>query len=148
MQFGLVTGCDRNAPPHILGHAGGLTCLEPGRGAPLSQIKRDTFDGLTIFDHAMKANKMFNSSQLSGELQALKVDVAQLLNATREGFVDASKVAADALADEITAGLNELRETLGDEDSHIGQLIANRPIASLGSAFVLGVVVGLAMRRH
>ena len=114
----------------------------------MRQIKCQPVDGPKISDHARKPDPMFNSSELSGELQALKADVSQLLNATHEGLVDASKVAADALADDIIAGLNELRETLGREDSDIRQLIVDRPITSLGSAFVLGVVVGLAMRRH
>jgi ElaB/YqjD/DUF883 family membrane-anchored ribosome-binding protein len=91
---------------------------------------------------------MFNSNKLGGELQALKVNVSELLNATREGFVDASKATANVLADDITADLNELRATLSGEEGHIQQLIADRPITSLTSAFVLGVLVGLALRRH
>ena len=91
---------------------------------------------------------MFKSSELSSELQALKVDVSQLLNATREGFVDSSKAAADALADQVTAALNELNETLTGEESHMRQLVSDRPIATLASAFALGVMVGFMMRRH
>lgn len=91
---------------------------------------------------------MLNSSELGDELHALKVNISQLLTATRDAFVDASKATADTLADEIMAGLNELKDTLDGEDSHIRQLISDHPISSLGSAFALGVVVGLAMRGH
>jgi hypothetical protein len=91
---------------------------------------------------------MFNSNELSKELQALKVDLSQLLNSTRDGFVDTSRAAADVLADQVTTALNELNETLTGDESQIRQLISDRPIATLGSAFALGVLVGFAMRRH
>jgi hypothetical protein len=44
--------------------------------------------------------------------------------------------------------LNELGETLSGEQDHVEKLIADRPIATLASAFALGVVVGFTLRRH
>ena len=41
--------------------------------------------------------------------------------------------------------MNELSETLSGEEAQIRQLISDRPIATLSSAFVLGVVVGLVL---
>jgi ElaB/YqjD/DUF883 family membrane-anchored ribosome-binding protein len=89
---------------------------------------------------------MFDSS--GQELQALKADVSALLNTTTEGFFDASKSRADALADQIKAALNELGDTLSGEQDHVERLIADRPITTLASAFALGAVVGLMLRRH
>ncbi len=68
---------------------------------------------------------MFNSSELRDELQSLKDDVARLLNTTSEGIFDASKSRADALADQIKAALNDLSETLSEQEEpcrehHIG----------------------------
>jgi ElaB/YqjD/DUF883 family membrane-anchored ribosome-binding protein len=91
---------------------------------------------------------MLDSSGLRDELQALKVDVSSLLNTTADGFFDASRSRADALADQIKAALNELGETLSGEQDHIEKLIADRPITTLASAFALGVVVGFMLRRH
>jgi hypothetical protein len=91
---------------------------------------------------------MFGSSELSDELHALKVDVSQLLDTTREGILNASKSGADALADRIKDALSELNEALSGEEKHVQALISDRPMATLASAFVLGVVVGFAMRRH
>ena len=91
---------------------------------------------------------MFNSSELSDELQALKNEASRLLNATGDGLFDAAKNRADALADQIKAALNELGETLGEEEGHVEVLIAERPITTLASAFALGVVIGFMMRRH
>src|SRR5260370_31686463 len=96
----------------------------------------------------LKANPMFDSSELRDELQALKGDVSRLLNTTSEGFFDASKNRAEALADQIKAALNDLGETLSEEEGHIKNFVSDRPIASLASAFALGVVVGFMLRRH
>lgn len=91
---------------------------------------------------------MFDSSKLRDELQALKGDVAHLLNTTSEGIFDASKSRADALADQIKAALNDLGETLSEQEGHVEHIISDRPITSLASAFTLGVVVGFMLRRH
>lgn len=91
---------------------------------------------------------MFDSSELRDELEALKGDVSRLLNTTRDGIFDASKNQAQALADQIKAALNELGEILSDQEDHIENLISDRPITTLASAFALGVVVGFTLRRH
>jgi ElaB/YqjD/DUF883 family membrane-anchored ribosome-binding protein len=91
---------------------------------------------------------MFDSSEFIDELQALKGDVSRLLNTTGEGIFDASKNRAEALADQIKAALNDLGETLGEQEEHLESIISERPIASLASAFALGVVVGFMLRRH
>ncbi len=91
---------------------------------------------------------MFDQGELKDELQALKGEVSRLLNATGEGIFDASKTRAEALADQIKAALNELGETLSEQEEHIGNIVSERPITTLASAFVLGVVVGFMLRRH
>jgi ElaB/YqjD/DUF883 family membrane-anchored ribosome-binding protein len=91
---------------------------------------------------------MFDSRELRDELQALKSDVSRLLDATSEGIFDASKNRAGAVADQIKAALNELGETLSEQEGHIESVISERPMASLASAFTLGIVVGFMLRRH
>lgn len=91
---------------------------------------------------------MFDAGELIDELEVLKGDVSRLLNTTGEGIFDASKSRAEALADQVRAALNELGETLGEQEEHLESIISERPIASLASAFALGVVVGLLLRRH
>ena len=91
---------------------------------------------------------MFDSSELRDELQALKSDVTLLLNTTCEAVFDTSKSHAEALADQIKAALNDLGETLSEQEGHLEDIITERPIASLASAFALGVVVGFMLRRH
>jgi ElaB/YqjD/DUF883 family membrane-anchored ribosome-binding protein len=96
----------------------------------------------------LRANPMFDSSNLRDELQALKGDVSRLLDTTSEGIFDASRKRAEALADQIKAALNDLGETLSEQEDHVENLISERPITSLASAFALGVVVGFMLRRH
>jgi ElaB/YqjD/DUF883 family membrane-anchored ribosome-binding protein len=91
---------------------------------------------------------MFQSNELRDELQTLKSDVSRLLNTTSEGIFESSKNRAEALAEQIKSALNELGETLGQEEGHIEKIIADRPIASLASAFALGIVIGCMLRRH
>jgi ElaB/YqjD/DUF883 family membrane-anchored ribosome-binding protein len=91
---------------------------------------------------------MFDSSELRDELQALKSDVSRLLKTTSEGIFDTSKNRAEALSDQIKAALNDLGETLSEEEGNVENFISDRPITSLASAFALGVVVGFMLRRH
>src|SRR6202022_1168790 len=91
---------------------------------------------------------MFHSSELRDELQALKRDVARLLNTTSEEIFDASKNRAEALADQIKAALNDLGETLSEQEGNAESILSERPITSLASGFALGVVVGFMLRRH
>lgn len=91
---------------------------------------------------------MFDSGELKDELQALKGEVSRLLNTTSDGIFDASKTHAETLADQIKAALNDLGETLSEQEDHVGNIISERPITTLASAFALGVVVGFMLRRH
>jgi len=91
---------------------------------------------------------MFDSSELRDELETLKGDVSRLLNTTSEGIFDTTRNRAEALADQIKAALNDLGETLNDQEENLESIISERPITSLASAFALGVVVGFMLRRH
>jgi ElaB/YqjD/DUF883 family membrane-anchored ribosome-binding protein len=91
---------------------------------------------------------MFDQGALLDELQALKKDVSRVLHTAAEGAFDSSKSRAEELADQIKTALNDLGETLSQEEEQLARLIADRPVTSLASAFALGVVVGLLMRRN
>ena len=91
---------------------------------------------------------MFDSSELRDELLALKGDVSRLLNTASEEILDTSRNRAEALADQVKAALNDLGETLSQEEEQVEKMISERPIASLASAFALGLAVGFMLRRH
>jgi ElaB/YqjD/DUF883 family membrane-anchored ribosome-binding protein len=90
---------------------------------------------------------MFQPQQLRDELQALKQDVTDLLGKAGAGIADASSHQAEALAEQIKAVLGDLGETVGREEDRVGEIISDRPIASLASAFALGVVIGFSLGR-
>lgn len=90
---------------------------------------------------------MFDRNELADELHALKSDLSRLLNTGSQGIFDTSKNGAEAVADRIKAALNELGEALSEQEGRFEDLISERPVASLASAFALGVVVGCMLRR-
>ena len=91
---------------------------------------------------------MFELKRAERRAAGAQSDVSRLLNTTSEGIFDASKSRAEALADQIKAALNDLGETLSEQEGHVENLVSDRPITSLASAFALGVVVGFMLRRH
>jgi ElaB/YqjD/DUF883 family membrane-anchored ribosome-binding protein len=90
---------------------------------------------------------MIRSSELGDELQALKREMSRLLSTPADEMLDATKNHGEALAGQIKDSLSELGATLSSEEEHVERLIAERPIAALASAFVLGIAVGFMLRR-
>jgi ElaB/YqjD/DUF883 family membrane-anchored ribosome-binding protein len=97
-----------------------------------------------------ETSPMFDSSEFRDELQSLNDDVARLLmlKTTSDGIFDTTKSRAETLADQIKAALTDLSETLSQQEGRVEQIVSDRPITSLASAFALGVVVGFMLRRH
>jgi ElaB/YqjD/DUF883 family membrane-anchored ribosome-binding protein len=91
---------------------------------------------------------MFDKAALTNELQALKRDVSRILSTTGEEIRETSVNRAETFAGQVKATLNELGEALDQEEEQLVKLISDRPITSLASAFALGIVVGLLLRRH
>ena len=99
-------------------------------------------------DYAVRAETMFDSSELRDELESLKADMSRLLNTAGEEIFDTGRNRAEALADQIKAVLNDLGEALSEQEENLENIISERPITSLVSAFALGVAVGFMLRRH
>ena len=91
---------------------------------------------------------MIRSSELGNELEALKREMSRLLSAPADDMLNAAKNHGEALAGQIKDSLSELGATLSSEEEHVERLTAERPIAALASAFVLGIAVGFMLRRH
>jgi len=90
---------------------------------------------------------MSASTELRDELLALKADAARLLGTTGEEMLKASRVRADAFAEQLRSALDELSQNLGREEQQIEKHVAERPIAALACAFAVGIAVGFALRR-
>jgi ElaB/YqjD/DUF883 family membrane-anchored ribosome-binding protein len=91
---------------------------------------------------------MFDSGAFRDELLTLKGDLGRLLDTASDEILDASKNRAKSLADQIKAALNDLGETLGEDEDRIEKALTDHPIISLASAFAIGVTVGLMLRRQ
>jgi ElaB/YqjD/DUF883 family membrane-anchored ribosome-binding protein len=91
---------------------------------------------------------MFNSAELEDELRLLKDEASRLFDSTREGIFDGSSGRAQALAEEITAAFKELGDMLSEQEGKLADVVLERPMAALASAFAPGIVAGLMLRRH
>ena len=91
---------------------------------------------------------MIRSSELGNELEALKREMSRLLSTPADDMLNAAKDHGEELAGQIKDSLSELGATLSSEEEHVERLIAERPIAALASAFVLGIAIGFMLRRH
>ncbi len=91
---------------------------------------------------------MFDSAELKDELRLLKDEVSRLLDSTREGILDSSRPRAQALTEEITAAFENLGDMLSEQEGHLADIVSERPMVALASAFALGVVAGLMLRRN
>jgi ElaB/YqjD/DUF883 family membrane-anchored ribosome-binding protein len=91
---------------------------------------------------------MFDTGAFRDELQSLKVDLSRLVSATGEEFLNESRSRAEALADQLKSALDDLRDALEQQEGHLENVVSDRPMTSLASAFALGVVVGLMLRKH
>ena len=91
---------------------------------------------------------MLKSSELGDELHALKSELSHLISASADDMFDAAKSRSDALAGQVKDTLTEFGETLSAEEEHVERLIAERPIAALASALVLGMAIGFMLGRH
>lgn len=91
---------------------------------------------------------MFNSSELSNELQALRSEVARLLGSNGDGTFAAARDRADDLAEQISTAFNELSETLSEQEDHVEALVAKHPVATMASVLAVGIVIGFLLRRN
>ena len=91
---------------------------------------------------------MLDSEALMDELQALKNDLSHRVKADSDSFFETSKGNAEALARQIKGAIDELGETLEQEEHNLEKLIAKHPFVAIASALTLGVAIGLMLRRH
>jgi ElaB/YqjD/DUF883 family membrane-anchored ribosome-binding protein len=131
-----------------LGHAIDLPQGTPCGAARLTQVNAHFVGSHTIGTTCREKVAMFGPTILNDELQALKVDLSRLLASSAESIVDQSKSQAEAVADQIKAALSDLGEVLADEEAQLTRLVSERPVTALASAFALGMIVGMMMRRH
>ena len=102
----------------------------------------------TLIFRECEAGKMFKSGELGDELLALKGEMSRLLNMPAGDMLEAAKNRSELLAGQIKATLDELGETLSEEEELVERLVAERPIAALASDFALGIAIGFMLRRH
>lgn len=84
---------------------------------------------------------------LRDELHALKRDLARTFEAAKARMAQDPKGRIEDAAEQIKAALADLGDTLLHEEKHVEEVVTQRPIAALASAFAVGIVIGLLLRR-
>ena len=87
---------------------------------------------------------MTEAQSLKDELQALRNEITDLLK-MKSNDVRAS---TDAFASQIKSALKDLGYTVRREEARIENAVSDRPIATLSSAFAIGVLIGAMLGRH
>jgi ElaB/YqjD/DUF883 family membrane-anchored ribosome-binding protein len=98
------------------------------------------------------ATHIDKAKQHVSDLKETAVDAARDLKSTAAGHVDKAKgqfrdLAGHAQA-EGTEHLNQVRGQLGEVTDSARAYIASRPLAAVGVALAIGVVIGLSRRRR
>jgi len=88
------------------------------------------------------------TSELTSELDALKRELSRAAHAANDRVTEAAKSGVEEITGQIRTMLSDLGETFGEEEKVVEALIAERPMAAVASAFALGLVVGLMLRRR
>jgi ElaB/YqjD/DUF883 family membrane-anchored ribosome-binding protein len=86
------------------------------------------------------------SSDTWAELVGLKDEIAQLVNAKADHFHAASRAHAEAFAEQMKDVLHDVGETLKQDEQHLEDIIAARPLPALAIAFTVGLVIGVSLR--
>lgn len=90
---------------------------------------------------------MSRTDETWSELQALKNDLIHALNAKAETFRQSSGLHFDRFSDQIASSLDELSGAMEEGEDQLERVVSEHPIAAVLSAFAVGVIVGLSLRR-
>ena len=89
---------------------------------------------------------MAQSNDAWAELIDLRDEIAQLVSAKADEFHTASRVHADAFVEQMKGVLHDVGETLKQDEQHLEDIVAARPLPALAIAFALGVAIGISLR--
>lgn len=90
---------------------------------------------------------MFDANAIRNELHALKKDLADAFSKRRETLLEKSEEEVRSVAAQMKSAFQELSDALEQDEAQLEKLVSQHPVASLGSALALGVVIGLLIRR-
>jgi ElaB/YqjD/DUF883 family membrane-anchored ribosome-binding protein len=86
------------------------------------------------------------TSDTWAELLGLKDEITQLVNAKADELHAASRAHAEAFTEQMKDVLHDVGETLKQDEQHLEDIVAARPLPALAIAFTVGLVIGLSLR--
>jgi ElaB/YqjD/DUF883 family membrane-anchored ribosome-binding protein len=89
---------------------------------------------------------MAQSNDAWTELIGLRDEIANLVHAKADELHAASRAHADTVVEQMKGVLHDVGETLRQDERHLEDIVATRPLPALAIAFALGVVIGISLR--
>jgi hypothetical protein len=80
------------------------------------------------------------------ELIGLRDEIANLVHAKADALHAASRVHADTFVEQMKGVLHDVGETLRQDERHLEEIVATRPLPALAIAFALGVAIGISLK--
>lgn len=91
---------------------------------------------------------MFHASDIRDELHTLRQELADAVSKESHLTRDKAEQTVNSIATQLDVALKELSDALETQESYVEHLVQDHPIASIASAFALGMVLGLLVRRR
>jgi ElaB/YqjD/DUF883 family membrane-anchored ribosome-binding protein len=89
-----------------------------------------------------------STHRLANELASLKDELTALAAEPIAAAASASRDKMDGAAKLVGEALQDIEQFVAHEEERIGNLISERPLASVAAAFVAGLAVGLILGRR
>ena len=86
------------------------------------------------------------SNDAWSELIGLRDEIANLVHAKADELHAASRAHADTFVEQMKGVLRDVGETLRQDERHLEDIVATRPLPALAIAFALGVAIGVSLR--
>jgi ElaB/YqjD/DUF883 family membrane-anchored ribosome-binding protein len=86
------------------------------------------------------------SNDIWAELSGLKDEISELVNATTDQLHASSRAHAEAFTEQMKDVLQDIGETLKQDEQRLEDIVAARPLPALAIAFTVGLAIGLSLR--
>lgn len=91
---------------------------------------------------------MSYAHQLGAELSSLKDELSKLAGEDADAALSASREKIDEAAKLLGGVMEDIEQLVGREEEQIENFISSRPVVSVAAAFLVGIALGVVLRRR
>lgn len=92
--------------------------------------------------------QMSYTHRLGEELDGLKDELSKLARDNAAAAMSASREKIDEAAKLLGGVVDDIEQAVAHEEENVEQFIAGHPVISVASAFLVGIAVGVVLRRR